>query len=188
MSARHVSATNATCIERLVDGPHAGIALDRICGLADGRWPGLTQPGGLVFVCVDPKSNAPIAFIEALRGGDDIDVLMLATHRDHRRRGHARALLTELERVVRADVAGSCIGEADHHAAPRLVLEVRADNAAAIALYRNAGFVDVGLRPRYYRTSDGTACDALLLAKRLVPGDMPRIDAPNAALTKRQQA
>jgi ribosomal-protein-alanine N-acetyltransferase len=36
-------------------------------------------------------------------------------------------------------------------------LEVRTDNAAAIALYRSAGFVGVGLRKRYYRVSGADA-------------------------------
>lgn len=36
-------------------------------------------------------------------------------------------------------------------------LEVRTDNAPAIALYRSAGFVEVGLRKRYYRVSDADA-------------------------------
>jgi [ribosomal protein S18]-alanine N-acetyltransferase len=36
-------------------------------------------------------------------------------------------------------------------------LEVRTDNVAAIALYRSAGFVEVGLRKRYYRVSGADA-------------------------------
>ncbi len=36
-------------------------------------------------------------------------------------------------------------------------LEVRTDNEAAIGLYRSAGFVDVGLRKRYYRVSGADA-------------------------------
>jgi ribosomal-protein-alanine N-acetyltransferase len=36
-------------------------------------------------------------------------------------------------------------------------LEVRTDNEAAIALYRSAGFVNVGLRRRYYRVSGADA-------------------------------
>jgi len=36
-------------------------------------------------------------------------------------------------------------------------LEVRTDNAAALALYRRAGFVEVGLRKRYYRVSGADA-------------------------------
>ncbi|HYB36100.1 MAG TPA: ribosomal protein S18-alanine N-acetyltransferase [Mycobacterium sp.] len=36
-------------------------------------------------------------------------------------------------------------------------LEVRTDNAPAIALYRSAGFTEVGLRRRYYRVSGADA-------------------------------
>ena len=36
-------------------------------------------------------------------------------------------------------------------------LEVRTDNAAAIGLYRSAGFTEVGLRRRYYRVSGADA-------------------------------
>ena len=36
-------------------------------------------------------------------------------------------------------------------------LEVRTDNAAAIALYESVGFVTVGLRKRYYRVSGADA-------------------------------
>ncbi|WP_375486681.1 ribosomal protein S18-alanine N-acetyltransferase [uncultured Mycobacterium sp.] len=36
-------------------------------------------------------------------------------------------------------------------------LEVRTDNEAAIALYRSVGFVNVGLRRRYYRVSGADA-------------------------------
>ena len=36
-------------------------------------------------------------------------------------------------------------------------LEVRTDNEAAIALYESVGFVNVGLRRRYYRASGADA-------------------------------
>ena len=36
-------------------------------------------------------------------------------------------------------------------------LEVRTDNAAAMAMYESAGFVNVGLRKRYYRVSGADA-------------------------------
>jgi ribosomal-protein-alanine N-acetyltransferase len=36
-------------------------------------------------------------------------------------------------------------------------LEVRTDNTAAIAMYESAGFVNVGLRKRYYRVSGADA-------------------------------
>jgi [ribosomal protein S18]-alanine N-acetyltransferase len=38
-----------------------------------------------------------------------------------------------------------------------VLLEVRTDNGAAIALYESVGFVNVGLRRRYYRASGADA-------------------------------
>ena len=38
-----------------------------------------------------------------------------------------------------------------------IYLEVRTDNTAAIAMYESAGFVNVGLRKRYYRVSGADA-------------------------------
>ena len=42
-----------------------------------------------------------------------------------------------------------------------------ADNAAAIALYRSAGFEPVGRRAAYYARPDGPAVDALVLRRTL---------------------
>src|SRR5271157_6552945 len=53
-------------------------------------------------------------------------------------RGIGRRLLDELLNIA----AGGVVH-----------LEVRTDNATAIALYRNVGFTEVGLRRRYYRIS-----------------------------------
>jgi ribosomal-protein-alanine N-acetyltransferase len=49
-------------------------------------------------------------------------------------------------------------------------LEVRVSNARAIALYRNVGFADAGVRPRYY-SDDGE--DALIMWRRGGPEDEP---------------
>jgi len=65
-----------------------------------------------------------------------------------RRRGIARALLTELE--------NSAEGLAF------LTLEVRESNGAAQALYLSLGFLPVGRRPRYY---ERPVEDALLMTK-----------------------
>lgn len=48
-------------------------------------------------------------------------------------------------------------GLLDFAAGGAVYLEVRTDNAAAIALYRSVGFVNVGLRRRYYRVSRADA-------------------------------
>lgn len=47
--------------------------------------------------------------------------------------------------------------------AQRIYLEVRQSNAAAIALYQNHGFVEVGVRRDYYPAAHGRE-DALLMA------------------------
>ena len=52
--------------------------------------------------------------------------------------------------------------------AARLFLEVAADNAAALALYRTAGMAETGRRADYYRRPGG-AVDALVLSKVLAP-------------------
>jgi len=70
--------------------------------------------------------------------GDEVHLLNLAVHPEQRRRGLGRYLL---ETVLQAASAAQA----------RLVtLEVRHDNAAAIALYRTYGFREVGLRRNYY--------------------------------------
>jgi ribosomal-protein-alanine N-acetyltransferase len=60
----------------------------------------------------------------------------------YQRRGIGRRLLTELLNFASGGVVH---------------LEVRTDNAAAIALYRSVGFTEVGLRRRYYRVSGADA-------------------------------
>lgn len=45
----------------------------------------------------------------------------------------------------------------------RVFLEVRASNRGAIALYRRAGFLEVGMRRAYYRNIQGSE-DALVMA------------------------
>ena len=81
--------------------------------------------------------------------GGEAHVIRLAVEDAHRRRGLGRALLDGL------------VGWSEDSGAPALLLEVRAGNAAALALYADAGFTVDGTRPRYY--PDGE--DALLLRR-----------------------
>lgn len=91
-------------------------------------------------------SGPPLAFMLAWSVADELHLLDMATHPEHRRRGHSRALLNALLDYARRE----------HK---RLVLlEVRHTNAPAIALYQSVGFRTTGVRRGYY--SD-TAEDAL---------------------------
>lgn len=87
---------------------------------------------------------------------DEAEILTLAVIPAVRRRGQGRALVQAA--AIQARAAG----------AQRLFLEVAEDNAAATALYRQAGFAEVGRRARYYPRTGGEDAAALLLALNLV--------------------
>lgn len=53
------------------------------------------------------------------------------------------------------------------HGARRLLLEVRPSNARAVALYRNFGFQQIGVRKGYYPATEGRE-DGLVFQKELV--------------------
>lgn len=80
------------------------------------------------------------------------DMMNVAVHPDHRRKGIAEALVLTLSADLRAN-GNSC-----------LTLEVRASNMPAITLYEKLGFTQVGLRKNYYRNPKE---DAYILRKTL---------------------
>jgi ribosomal-protein-alanine N-acetyltransferase len=86
---------------------------------------------------------------------DEIQILNVATHPEHRRQGHARQLLARL------------IREAQEQRAQSISLEVRRSNLAAQRLYESLGFTQIGLRPRYYAEGDE---DALIMQLTLTEG------------------
>ena len=71
----------------------------------------------------------------------------------------------ELTRTGRAILA-TLLEVAAARQLPRVFLEVRVSNLTAIALYRRAGFSQVGLRRAYYRNAEGSE-DALVMACEL---------------------
>ncbi len=86
--------------------------------------------------------------------GDIAELQRIAVDAGHRRRGLARTLLEEV------------VALADRSGADRLLLEVREDNAPALAFYAAHGFVEVDRRRRYYR--DGAT--AVVLRRALGRG------------------
>ena len=85
---------------------------------------------------------------------DIAELQRIAVDRDHRRVGIATALLDAV------------VDTANRGGADRLLLEVREDNAGAIAFYAAHDFIEIDRRPRYYR--DGTT--AVVLRRSLVRG------------------
>jgi ribosomal-protein-alanine N-acetyltransferase len=108
------------------------------------------------FAVLAEDGGEPVAFALALGAGDDADILMIATASQMQRRGAARAALR---------AAG---GEAARRRFARLVLEVARNNAPALGLYRSEGFVEIGVRPGYYRQAGGLV-DAIVLARPTQP-------------------
>ncbi|MBK7722570.1 MAG: ribosomal protein S18-alanine N-acetyltransferase [Austwickia sp.] len=94
------------------------------------------------------------------------DVMTIAVHPQAQGGGHGRQLMRWL--IEQAALAG----------AEALMLEVRADNAAARALYEAKGFGQISVRRRYYQP-DGV--DALVMRRRLTPADGVPTTRPAAA-------
>lgn len=81
---------------------------------------------------------------------DEAEIITIGVAPDARRGGVAAAMLAIAEH------------DAKKRGAAKMFLEVATDNTAARALYRSAGYAEVGVRPKYY---DGV--DAILMARQL---------------------
>lgn len=85
---------------------------------------------------------------------DEAELLDIAIDKAHQRKGIGRKLLEAMSSLAR------------HANMRRMVLEVRASNQPAIALYRASGFEQIGLRRDYYPAANGRE-DAILMGKGL---------------------
>ena len=85
---------------------------------------------------------------------DEAELLNIGVAAAQQRRGLGRAMLSEMLGMAR---------EKNMH---RVFLEVHSSNMAAIALYRSAGFNEIGVRRGYYQNANGSE-DALVMAHEL---------------------
>jgi [ribosomal protein S18]-alanine N-acetyltransferase len=97
----------------------------------------LTREIALPWV-IRSRSGLIVGFLLAWSVADELHLLELASHPEHRRQGFARALLSAL------------IAHAREQQKRLLLLEVRHSNRAAIALYESARFQKTGVRRGYY--------------------------------------
>jgi ribosomal-protein-alanine N-acetyltransferase len=95
----------------------------------------LAMPGAIALACEQ-------GFVLARVAADEAEIIMLAVHPDARGAGQGVALLR------------AALAAARRAGATRMVLEVAANNTAAAALYRAAGFTEVGRRAKYYGGTD----------------------------------
>ncbi len=122
-------------------------ALAQSVGLTVDAAAELARDHAVLLVAREREGGTPVAFVLAWHVADELELLDLGTAPAFRRRGVGRALLAAL------------LAQARSRRASAVYLEVRPSNAAALSLYRAAGFTDLARRPRYY--PDGE--DALLL-------------------------
>jgi len=91
-----------------------------------------------------------IAYAVLMLGVDEAELLDIGVAAAHQRQGWGKKILLAVQAL------------ANDHEKQNLLLEVRASNAAAIALYQGVGFKKIGLRRAYYPV-DGAREDAILM-------------------------
>ncbi|GBD43601.1 Ribosomal-protein-alanine acetyltransferase [bacterium HR40] len=131
----------------------------------------LAMPGafGLLARCrerspfrVDTLRTAGFALVRIV--GEESELLSIGVAPAFRRRGVGRELLRAcLERCRRAGCT-------------TMFLEVAVDNLAAQRLYESHGFRRVGVRPDYYRHTDGSRSHAFTMRCDLALGPSPTAD------------
>jgi ribosomal-protein-alanine N-acetyltransferase len=106
----------------------------------------LTHPGSILLVALPEEDRPASGYVSFRHALGEAELLRLGVAPEERRRGIARVLVEEGLRRLRREGVEVCF------------LEVRANNAGAIALYEEFGFYRAGRRRGYY--PDGT--DALV--------------------------
>ena len=87
---------------------------------------------------------------------DEAHVLNVCVDPARQGRGYGRTLLRAMVQAARG------------HGARRIFLEVRPSNPAAVALYEDEGFNEIGRRPRYYPAANNGREDAIVMAMELL--------------------
>ncbi len=132
------------------------IAALEAAALGPDAWPQTLVEQGVagalptVHYLVVRDGDQVVAYAVASVAGDVAELQRVAVDPGHRRSGLATDLLADVVRRAAAD------------GAERLLLEVREDNADALAFYATSGFVELARRPRYYR--DGATAVVLELS------------------------
>lgn len=98
----------------------------------------------------EAESGAPVAFANYWLVADELHILNVAVHPQHRRQGHATRLLAHMVELAR------------NRSCRVVTLEVRRSNTVAQDLYRRFAFRAVGVRPNYYAEDQEDAIVMLL--------------------------
>ncbi len=104
------------------------------------------------YVCrVEEQEGEVRGYVILLQLYDEAELLNIGVDAAQQRKGLGRAMLNEMLEFARDGKMN------------RVFLEVRASNEAALALYRSAGFSEIGVRRGYYRNANFSE-DAITMA------------------------
>jgi ribosomal-protein-alanine N-acetyltransferase len=106
-----------------------------------------------LVACDKNRKVAGFAMLRLL--GDDVELMTIAVEPKFRGKGVGEALLK------------ACFEDLLMTPSRRMILEVAADNPAAIRLYGKLGFAKVSERKGYYARPDGQPATALVMAREL---------------------
>ncbi|MDD2699973.1 MAG: ribosomal protein S18-alanine N-acetyltransferase [Sideroxydans sp.] len=109
---------------------------------------------GYLCKVFETEAGELIGYALMMLAVDEAELLDIAIASSQQRKGMGKQLLHEMLALARRKEMR------------RMVLEVRASNAPALALYRSAGFSDIGLRRDYYPAHSGRE-DAILMGRGL---------------------
>ncbi|HTN65320.1 MAG TPA: ribosomal protein S18-alanine N-acetyltransferase [Burkholderiaceae bacterium] len=98
----------------------------------------------------DAQQNL-IGYFLLMMAVDEAHLLNISVQRDRQGRGVGRWLLDQVTALARGQGMSS------------ILLEVRPSNSRAAAIYRRYGFVQIGLRKKYYPALDGGREDAIIM-------------------------
>jgi len=135
------------------DDVAAIVALEGLCQGADAWSEALVRDGVTGDVPtvhhLVVRDGAVVGYAVASAAGDVVELQRIGVDPEQRRVGLATRLLQGVLDLARAE------------GAERVLLEVREDNAGALAFYASRGFTELARRPRYYR--DGATAVVLEL-------------------------
>jgi [ribosomal protein S18]-alanine N-acetyltransferase len=107
------------------------------------------------YVCkVFEEMGEMLGYFVLMAAVDEVQLLDLSIAAAHQRRGLGRVLLAEAMKIARG------------MGMRRILLEVRPSNVAALGLYSDAGFREIGLRRGYYQAGEGRE-DAIVMEREL---------------------
>lgn len=111
----------------------------------------LEQDSVYLLLAIEDTSQQIVGYCLYQSLFEQAEILRIGTHPQYQRQGIASALFFALHNTLQVGGAKS------------LLLEVRADNQPAIALYARQGFKVIHRRQNYYQSKNTQAVDALIM-------------------------